>query len=174
VFVLGTLIVLASYTLIGHPQATAPQIVNVPAQLIHVMVAAAWFGGVTFLGVELRHQWRTGSARYTAEVVARFSAMAEVTIVVAAVTGVVLANSQIHAPTAVLESAYGRAFVGKMIALGIVLAVGGYNQQKLVPAIVERDEPAAWDHLRRAVFVEIGLIALGILLMTAAMTSGGF
>ena len=34
--------------------------------------------------------------------------------------------------------------------------------------------PAAWDHLRRAVFVEIGLIALGILLMTAAMTSGGF
>jgi putative copper export protein len=74
----------------------------------------------------------------------------------------------------VLESAYGRAFVGKMIALGIVLAIGGYNRQRLVPAIVEREERDAWDHLRRAVVVEVALIALGVLLMTAAMTSGGF
>jgi len=44
----------------------------------------------------------------------------------------------------------------------------------VVPTIVERDEPAAWDLLRRAVVVEIALIALGVLLMTAAMTSGGF
>jgi putative copper export protein len=100
--------------------------------------------------------------------------MAEVTIVLAAVTGILLANSQIHDPTAVLQSAYGRAFVAKLVALGIVLALGGYNRQVLVPAIARRDEPAAWRHLQRAMVVEIVLISLGVLLMTAAMTSGGF
>ena len=123
--------------------------------------------------IELRQQWRRGSARYTGEVIGRFSSMAEVTIILAAGTGVLLASSQIHDPMAVLESAYGRAFVGKMVALGVVLAVGGYNQQRLVPAIVERDEAAAWDHLRRALVIEVTLIALGVLLLTAAMTSGG-
>jgi putative copper export protein len=172
-FVAGTLVVLIGYALTGHPQATDPWLVHVAAQWVHVTVAAAWFGGVAFLGIELRQQWRKGSARYTGEVVARFSSLAEVTIVVAAVTGVLLANSQIHDPTAVLQSAYGRAFVGKMVALGAVLAVGGYNQQRLVPAIVDRDEQSAWDHLRRSLVVEVTLIALGVLLMTAAMTSGG-
>jgi putative copper export protein len=172
-FVAGTLVVLIGYALTGHPQATDPWLVHVAAQWVHVTVAAAWFGGVAFLGIELRQQWRKGSARYTGEVVARFSSLAEVTIVVAAVTGVLLANSQIHDPTAVLQSAYGRAFVGKMVALGAVLAVGGYNQQRLVPAIVDRDEQSAWDHLRRSLVVEVTLVALGVLLMTAAMTSGG-
>jgi putative copper export protein len=172
-FVCGTLVVLLGYAMTGHPQATNPWVVHVAAQWVHITVAAAWFGGVTFLGIELRQQWRKGSARYTGEVVGRFSSMAEVTIIVAAVTGVLLANSQIHDPTAVLQSAYGRAFVGKMIALGVVLAIGGYNQQRLVPAIVERDEEAAWDHMRKALVFEVTLIALGVLLMTAAMTSGG-
>ena len=173
-FVVGTGVVLTGYAMTGHPQATDPWMVHVAAQAMHVTVAAAWFGGVTFLAIEMRQQWRRGSARYTGEVIARFSAMAEVTIILAAVTGLLLANSQIHAPTAVLESAYGRAFVGKMMALGIVLAIGGYNQRKLVPAIAEREQAEAWDHLRRAVAIEVTLIALGGLLMTAAMTSGGF
>ncbi len=164
---------LLGYARTGHPQATNPWMLHVAAQWAHVTVAAAWFGGVAFLAIELRQQWRRGSARYTAEVIARFSSMAEVTIILASITGVLLANSQIHDPTAVLQSAYGRAFVGKMVALGVVLALGGYNQQKLVPAIVERDEPDAWDHLRRAVATEVAIIALGVLLMTAAMTSGG-
>jgi len=172
-FVAGLVVVLLGYARTGHPQATNPWMLHVAAQWAHITVAAAWFGGVAFLAIELRQQWRRGSARYTAEVIARFSSMAEVTIILASITGVLLANSQIHDPTAVLQSAYGRAFVGKMVALGVVLALGGYNQQKLVPAIVERDEPDAWDHLRRAVAVELAIITLGVLLMTAAMTSGG-
>jgi copper resistance protein D len=173
VFVAGLVVVLLGYAMTGHPQATNPWVVHVAAQWVHVTVAAAWFGGVCFLAIELRQQWRRGSARYTGEVVGRFSAMAEVTIILAALTGVLLANSQIHDPMAVLESAYGRAFVGKVVALGIVLVIGAYNQQRLVPAIVERDEPDAWDHLRRALVFEVVLIALGVLLLTAVMTSGG-
>ena len=172
-FVAGLVVVLLGYARTGHPQATNPWMLHVAAQWAHVTVAAAWFGGVAFLAIELRQQWRRGSARYTAEVIARFSSMAEVSIILASITGVLLANSQIHDPTAVLQSAYGRAFVGKMVALGVVLTLGGYNQQKLVPAIAERDEPDAWDHLRRAVVAEVGIVALGVLLMTAAMTSGG-
>ena len=138
-FVPGTLVVLLGYA----RTATRRRPTRgwyVAAQWLHITVAAAWFGGVAFLGIELRQQWRRGRPG-TRPRWWPASSLAEVTIVVAWITGVLLANSQIHDPTAVLQSAYGRAFVGKMVALGVVLAVGGYNQQRLVPAIVERDEP---------------------------------
>jgi hypothetical protein len=43
-----------------------------------------------------------------------------------------------------------------------------------VPAIAPRDAAVAWRRLRRTLLVEAFMIALGVLLATAAMTSGGF
>jgi hypothetical protein len=54
-----------------------------------------------------------------------------------------------------------------------VAGIGGYNHSRLVPAIVERDDAIAWRHLGWTTAAEATLIVVGVLVMTAAMTSGG-
>jgi putative copper export protein len=173
-FLVGAGVVLASFALVGHPQATGPRPLLPLVQCTHVLAVSTWFGGVAFLAMELRQQRREGTARVFAEVVARFSTVATIIVPLAVATGLVLANSQIEELGALVDTPYGRALLVKLSALSVPLAIGGYNRQWLVPAIVQKDEPAAWRHLRQALVVEVLFIALGVLLATAAMTSGGF
>jgi putative copper export protein len=173
-FLVGAGVVLASFALVGHPQATGPRPLLPLVQCAHVLAVSTWFGGVTFLAIELRQQRREGTARVSAEFVARFSTLATIIVPLAVATGVVLANSQLDELGALVDTAYGRALLVKLSALSVPLAIGGYNRQWLVPAVAERDEPAAWRHLRQTLVVEVLFIALGVLLATAAMTSGGF
>jgi putative copper export protein len=174
VCVVGGLIVLLSYAIVGHPQATQPAALFVPIQCVHIVAASTWFGGVAFLAVELRQQKREGTARDFAEVVRRFSTVAGAMIALLGVSGLLMANSQLDSIDALRETAYGRALLVKMLVLAVPVAVSGYNRQRVVPAIVNRDEPSAWRHLRITLMVETVVIALGVLLATAAMTSGGF
>jgi hypothetical protein len=57
--------------------------------------------------------------------------------------------------------------------VGLVAAIGGYNHSRLVPAIVERRDTVAWRYLGWTTAAEATLIVVGVLVMTAAMTSGG-
>lgn len=171
---LGGLVVLASFIIVGHPQATERAPMLAFAQCIHVVAVSTWFGGVTFLCIELRQQRREGTARVFAGAVARFSSVAGATVALAGATGLVLANSQLALPSGLIDTPYGRALLVKLCLLSIPLLLGAYNHQRLVPAVVKRDEPAAWRHLRQTMTAEALLIALGVLLATAAMTSGGF
>jgi putative copper export protein len=170
----GAAVVLASFALVGHPQATDDTALLPVVQCGHVLAVSTWFGGVTFLAMELRQQRRQGTARVFAEVVARFSTVATIVVPLAIATGVTLANSQLDELGSLVDTAYGRALLVKLSALSVPLAIGAYNRQWLVPAIVRRDEPAAWRHLRQTLVLEVMFIALGVLLATAAMTSGGF
>jgi copper transport protein len=170
----GGTVVLMSYALVGHPQATNPSYVLVPIQCVHVLAVSTWFGGLIFLAIELRQHKRSGTAPAAASIVRRFSAVAGVTVFLAGLSGLVLANSQIDSLDALLTTPYGRALLAKLAAVSVPLAIGGYNQRWLVPAVVRHDEPAAWRRLRRTVALEAIFIALGVLLATAAMTSGGF
>jgi putative copper export protein len=171
---LGGLVVLASFVLVGHPQATERAPLLAFAQCIHVLAVSTWFGGVAFLSIELRQQRREGTARVFAGAIARFSTVAGATVVMAGATGLVLANSQLASPSALLDTPYGRALLVKLCVLAVPLLLGAYNRQRLVPAVVRRDEPAAWRHLRQTMTLEALFIALGVLVATAAMTSGGF
>jgi putative copper export protein len=170
----GGLVILVSFAIVGHPQASAPAVLLVPVQWVHVVAVSTWFGGVTFLGLELRRQRRDGSARGFAQVVRRFSSVATVVIFLAGVTGLTMAYSQLKNLDALTTTAYGKALMVKVAVLAVPLALGGYNRQRLVPAIMRRDETSAWRHLRLTLGLEALFIALGVLLATAAMTSGGF
>jgi putative copper export protein len=85
-----------------------------------------------------------------------------------------LTGGQVALRTAFWTTPYGRALVAKLAFVAVVLVVGGYNRQRVVPAIAERNDAAAWRRLRVTCVTEALVMALGVLLMTAAMTSGGF
>ncbi len=165
---------LASFSMVGHPQASEPRPVLVAAQAAHVLAAAVWFGGGAVLALEIGRQRRWGSPRCTAEAVARFSTVAGVALGLAAVTGAVLARSQLASPGALVSTAYGRALVVKLLLVAGVAALGAYNHHRVVPAVVAEDDPAGWRLLGRTAAVEAVLMAVGVLVATAALTSGGF
>jgi putative copper export protein len=167
-------VALASFSLTGHPQASEPRGLLLAAQAAHVLAASVWFGGGIVLALEIRRQRRWGSPRCTAETVARFSAVAGAALVLVAATGTVLARSQLASVAALWSTAYGRALLAKLALVGVVVALGTYNHQLLVPAVVRDDEAAGWRTLGRTAAAEGVVMAAGILVATAAMTSGGW
>lgn len=182
--VAGAALLLGSYLLVGHPQASRPPTVEIAAQGVHVAAVSVWFGGVAYLGVELRRRrlGTSGPLAASALVVARFSRVAEVMVVLVLLSGAVLAEGQRMFTLTPWETAYGRALLVKLAFVGAVLAVGGYNRQRVVPAVARAGAAAAgggdvdgraWAHLRVTCALEALVIVLGVLLMTAAMTSGG-
>jgi putative copper export protein len=169
----GAAVLLGSYLLVGHPQANHPAAVEVAAQAVHVTAVSVWFGGVVYLAAELRQRRREGSGRVSARVVSRFSRLAELMVVLVLCSGTILTVGQVRLKTPFWTTPYGRALVAKLAFVAVVLVVGGYNRQRVVPAVAERNDAAAWRHLRVTCVAEALVMALGILLMTAAMTSGG-
>jgi putative copper export protein len=72
-----------------------------------------------------------------------------------------------------VSTGYGRAPVAKPALLGLVAALGAYNHHRLVPAVVDEDDAVAWRLLGHTAAVEAVTIGVGVLVATAAMTSGG-
>lgn len=172
--VAGGATVVSSYLLIGHPQANDPTVLEVGALAVHLLAVATWFGGVAVLATELRPRAGRGIRRLSDQAVARFSRMAEAMVVLVLASGLVLAEGQKAISTAPWHTGYGLALTAKLIFVGVVLLIGGYNKLRVVPAIAASDGAAARRHLRSTCVVEAMVISMGVLLMTAAMTSGGF
>ena len=172
--VVAGLVALVSFSFVGHPQASEPRGFLLATQAVHVLAASVWFGGGVLLGLEIVRQRASGTARATAETVERFSTLAGVSVGLVMISGIVLAHSQLASLAALWETAYGRALVAKLAFVGLVAAVGGYNHSVLVPAIAADDDPTAWRRLGWTCAAEGTIIAAGVLVMTAAMTSGGF
>jgi putative copper export protein len=178
---LGGVAVLASFVVVGHPQATPTSSTALDgallaAQVVHVLVVAAWFGGICCLVLDLRQRRRRGDPQGSAAVIGRFSTIAGLAVVTATATGLALAWSQLPSVTAAPGTAYGRALLAKLGCVAVVVAIGGYNRQRLVPAVERhhRDDERAWHALRRTLVAEALIIGCGVLVATAAMTSGGF
>jgi copper transport protein len=172
----GGMLLLASYAWVGHPQAASAQgsgTLLVLGQLVHVLAVSTWFGGVVLLYLQIRAGRRVGAVRTSAEVVERFSTVAGGALALAAVTGVLLAQSQIASLSALTDTPYGRALALKLALVGLVVAIGGYNKLFVVPRIVELRGAVAWRTLHRTLLTEATVIAAGVLLATTAMISGG-
>jgi putative copper export protein len=176
---LGAVAVLAAFVVVGHPQATPAASIAVRAGLVaaqgvHVLTTAVWFGGICLLALDLRERRRLGDPRGSAAMVARFSSLASLAVVGTAATGLALARSQVDVIAAAPDTAYGRALIAKLGCVALVVAIGGYNRQFLVPAVEREDDSGrAWHGLRRTLLAEGLVIACGVLVATAAMTSGG-
>jgi len=174
--VVGVLLLLGSYAWVGHPQATTgPGPLLVLTQSVHVFAASTWFAGCALLAMQMRSARRyNGSPRTSAQLVARFSTIAGVAVAMVGTSGVALAQSQIASVDALTATPYGRALVVKVMFVAAVVVIGGYNRQRVVPAVIDLDDAAGWRWLHRTVLLEAFLLVGGVLLATTAMTSGGF
>jgi copper transport protein len=146
----------------GHTTITAPRALVYTSDIVHVLAASIWFGGIVFLWLFLRSQRATaGDAVHAGGVVARFSRIAGFAIVAVGIAGVILAYEEIKALHALTSTTYGRLVLVKVCIVALIAAVAAYNRYRLVPALrrAEARGRNVWSHLVTTVRIEmIGMV----------------
>ena len=159
-------------------------------EALHLLAMASWVGGLFGFATIF---WRTGPKRAAIHETARlalaipmFSGMAVVAVGCLAVSGFFLARLYLNEWGELLGTAYGRWLAAKLGVFVVMLALGGWHQARIEPALVRAirgpETTTGWlSRFRRSIRVEaaVGLIALalagtlGVTAPPAPSTSGG-
>ncbi|WP_431727054.1 copper resistance protein CopC [Verrucosispora sp. TAA-831] len=177
----GVVLAWGAVALVGHTRTYGPAWLVVPADVLHVVTAGVWLGGLVALAWTLTRsaELPPGAAART---VSAFSRVAAVLVALLGVAGVLLGWRILGSWEALRDTAYGLALLTKAGLTVVVLAVAAHNRFRLVPRVVaiDRDEgaPAAWRLLRRAVRWEAALLvgvvaATGFLVTQSPVTEAG-
>jgi putative copper resistance protein D len=162
--VIGAVIMLAGFAFVGHT-ATAPERwLLSPMLLVHLLVAAFWFGALLPL-------WRISAqepAAAAGQVVVEFSALAIWLVPALLVAGLVLAVGLLPGVSA-LGTPYGRLLTVKVTGFAVLMLLAALNKWRLGPAL-KRGESGAGHSFCRSLAVEYLLIGT-VLCVTAALTT---
>jgi copper transport protein len=173
----GLLVValLATPGLSGHAGTTEPVGLNMAADALHMVAAAAWMGGLLLLlgGAfpATRDLPQGVRARILAPTVARFSDVAVVAVAVLVLSGGVRAWAEVRELGALTDASYGVVLLVKLAAVVPILALGAINNRWTKPRIVKAAADGDPDRagrplraLRRLIGAEValGAIVVGI------------
>ena len=162
----------------GHAGSQDPTWVLVPANVAHVLAMGTWTGGLVALVVALPAGTRLleprARTRLLVGVLARFSAIALASVLVLSVTGAIQGIVWVHTPAHLLDTAYGRAVLIKVVLLTTLVLLGALNRQRTLPRLASaatRGEAPGRTGLvlRRALRGEVALIVV-VLGVTGALS----
>ncbi|MDG4767677.1 copper resistance protein CopC [Solwaraspora sp. WMMD406] len=166
----GAGLALGALTLGGHTRSFGPAWLVLGSDLLHLVTAAVWLGGIVGLGLVLAGGVSAGGglpARDRAAVVVAFSQVAAFLVAVLAVAGVLLGWRILGSWSALFGTTYGQVLLAKVAAVGVLVAIAGWNRYRLVPRTARPDtEAAALRSLRHTVRLE------AILLVAVLATTG--
>ena len=148
------LALLLAPTLAGHAyRAWDGRPISIAADLVHVVAAAFWTGGILQLVLLLRGGQDERAVR-------RFSLFALPAVVLIAGSGLARALVELTAVSQLWSTGYGRAIVAKTVLFLVLIVLGWLSRSAL-------GDPA---RLRRSVRVELVLLAL-VVVAVAVLTS---
>lgn len=161
----------------GHGGATpgAAGYAHAAADMLHLIAAAAWFGGLIPLAITLQHVHRSPSdpsSELALDVLQRFSNLGIVSVAIIATTGVVNTGFAIACTEALIETAYGRLLLLKITMFLGMLGVAAINRLRLMP-MLETDSPAHAAGIRRRIYFNtVAEIALGVVIFVIVGSLG--
>ena len=132
---------------------------------IHQCATASWIGGIPYLVLSLARCSDIETARSISE---RFSRLALVSVAALIGAGVVLSLAYVNSFDAFYGTSYGAMVVSKVILLGFLLVLGGFNF--LIVRRLKAGDATLLTHLRRFAEAEIG-IGFTVILTAASLTS---
>lgn len=148
----------ASFSLAGHAAATPPVAVRLPLDMLHVLAAAAWLGGLLQLlalapsaGEHVRH-------------LRRFASLALTCVLILLATGVVAALIELELePRDLVDTQYGRIVLAKLLLFAGTMPLAWLNKSTYVPAIERRPELATHllrQYVWRELFLLVAIVAV--------------
>lgn len=162
----------------GHPSTQSPVALLFPANVLHVVAMAVWVGGlaalVLILPAATRELEPPDRSRLIAATLARFSPIALLCVAVVLLSGIGQAYAYVRHLDNLLETAYGRAVLIKLVLLvALLIPLGAYNRYRSVPRLERiaagREAPGRAGLLvRRALRCEVALVVV-VLGVTAAL-----
>ena len=149
----------ASLVGVGHGMAGTGMLVplHMVADVVHLLCAATWVGGLFFLGLVL-HQTARGhvAADVLRGVLRRFSRIGYGAVAVLLASGCVNALILLARPAALVSTDYGRVLLVKIALALLMVAIAVFNRFALTPPVMAAAKPsvvALW----RSVMVEQGV-----------------
>jgi copper transport protein len=132
--------------LAGHASIQSPTGVFFAADVIHVLAASVWVGGVACLLFALPAATRCleGGERtgLLLGALRRFSGFALAGVVAIATTGVVQAYIDVRSLHGLFHTTYGALIIAKTVLLGALIVIGWANRERLIPALQRIAETA--------------------------------
>jgi copper transport protein len=181
-FVVTALATAVSFAYAGHGDTGRYVRLGFTTDLVHILAAAVWLGGVAVLAVALRDPERAGDAEDGAAVFARIALPA---IVVVSASGTVQAWRQVETWGALVHTSYGRLLLLKVLVVGAIVVVASASRdllrRRVVPGVratVSAMSPRGATatvatevrELRDAVWVEVALACV-VLALTAGLVN---
>jgi copper transport protein len=172
-------VVAVSFGLGGHAGATEPRWLLLAADAVHVVAMAAWLGGLVLVLAAVPAATRAldpaDRTRLLAATLGRFSPLALASVALLVATGVAQSIVHLTAFGDLLDTAFGRAILVKVVLLGGIVALGALNQRRLLPRLrrlaADGGPPGRPGRaLRDAIRAEV-VLATAILGATAALVS---
>ena len=159
--VLGAL----SFSFDGHTVSQGPRLAHAATNVVHVVAAGVWVGGIAGLVVVGSMRRRTGSI---GALLVRFSRLATVALVVVFLAGIAMGTMIIDGIGDITGTEWGRRLLVKTGAVGVAALLGAYHHLVVVPRHAAGD--AAGEHsLRRTVALEAFVLAF-VVVMSAILT----
>ncbi len=148
----GGLAACGAFVLWGHATEASSLPFAIVSDLMHVVTAALWFGGILALAIHVRYRiagrahpvdadLAEPAALATARLVVRFSTVAAGAVGALWVTGSVMAWQNLGSLDNLGSSGYGRALLAKLTLVAALVAIAGVNRFRLIPAIIDDVEP---------------------------------
>jgi len=119
--------------LTGHTRAASPEVLVVGVDMLHLLAASVWLGGLVALVLVL--PVLAGRGPVAADVLARFSTVAAGVLAVLVVSGTVLAWRIMGSLTALFDTGYGRLLAIKIGVALLVVAIAGWNRYAVLPRV---------------------------------------
>jgi copper transport protein len=168
----------------GHASVQEPVAVLLPANVLHVLAASAWIGGIAVLVLALPGATRrlepADRARMLSAAVGRFSTLALVSVAALLTGGILQSLFELSAVGDLIDTAYGRAILIKSALVALLLCIGASNRRRTLPALAREARDGAPPGrpgvaLRRALRAEValGVAALAVTGALAGYSPGG-
>ncbi|WP_199423255.1 copper resistance CopC/CopD family protein [Actinotalea solisilvae] len=156
--------------LTGHTRAASPEALVVGVDVLHLLAAAVWLGGLVGLVLALTALPARGSA--VVAVLARFSASAAGLLALLVASGGLLAWRVAGSWAALVGTGYGRLLLLKVGIAAVAVGVAAWNRFVLLPRVqapVRGADPRAGRRLvARSVGAEAALL-VGVVLVTGVL-----
>ncbi|HZL54300.1 MAG TPA: CopD family protein, partial [Solirubrobacteraceae bacterium] len=125
--------------LAGHASVQSPVWAFLPANMLHVLAASVWVGGIAAIVFALPLATRPLAApartQLLVEVLGRFSRLALAAVAALALTGVIEAYIDVRSLHALTHSTYGELVALKTGLLGLLIGLGAVNRERVLPTL---------------------------------------